>query len=163
MWNETAMEKLTYSGLPSLCASTVRECEVKRDLISAVLASLVMFCLAGLFTGVLARAFIAEHVAPAMLRTAPNLALTYAGYLLLGLLMAFAFRHVARPDQKPAVAGLKLGLLTGVVWLMPYSLVLFSVYNFPYAAIPLDFGWALVEQGLGGLVIGLVQGRRAHS
>jgi len=39
---------------------------------------------------------------------------------------------------------------------MPYSLVLFGVYKFPYAALPLDFAWALIEQGVGGLLIGLV-------
>ena len=42
---------------------------------------------------------------------------------------------------------------------MPYSLVLFGVYRFPYVALPIDFVWALVEQGLGGLVIGIIHGR----
>ena len=44
---------------------------------------------------------------------------------------------------------------------MPYSLVLFGVYRFPYVALTLDFAWALVEQGMGGLVIGLIHGKRA--
>ena len=135
---------------------------MKRILISGLLASFVMFGLAGLFTGVLAREFIARQVDPAMLRMPPNLALTYAGYLVLGMLMAFAYKHLAKPGGNPAGAGLKLGLFAAVVWLMPYSIVLFSVYKFPYAAIPLDFSWALVEQGLGGVIIGLVQGRRAN-
>jgi hypothetical protein len=42
---------------------------------------------------------------------------------------------------------------------MPYSLVLFGVYSFHYVALPLDFAWALVEQGVGGLVIGLCHGK----
>jgi hypothetical protein len=42
---------------------------------------------------------------------------------------------------------------------MPYSLVLFGVYNFPYAVLPLDFAWAMVEQSMGGLVIGLIYGK----
>ena len=41
---------------------------------------------------------------------------------------------------------------------MPYTLVLFGVYKFPYAALPMDFAWAFVEQGMGGLVIGLIYG-----
>lgn len=42
---------------------------------------------------------------------------------------------------------------------MPYTLVLFGVYKFPYAALPMDFAWAFVEQGMGGLVIGLIYGK----
>jgi len=33
-----------------------------------------------------------------------------------------------------------------------------TFYSFPYAALPLDFGWALIEQGIGGLIIGLIYG-----
>ena len=50
-------------------------------------------------------------------------------------------------------------MVAAVCWLMPYSLVLFGVYNFPYVVLPMDFAWALVEQGIGGVVIGLIQGR----
>ena len=57
------------------------------------------------------------------------------------------------------MSGLRFGLVAGVCWLMPYSLVLFGVYKFPYVALPLDFAWALVEQGIGGLVIGLIYGK----
>ena len=135
---------------------------MKTKLISALLSSLVMFGLAGLFTGVLAREFIARNVESEMLRAPPNLVLTYLGYLALALLMAFAYQYFAKSGTKSWISGLKLGLATALVWLMPYSLVLFSVYKFPYAAIPMDFGWVLVEQGLGGLVVGLVQGRRAN-
>lgn len=37
--------------------------------------------------------------------------------------------------------------------------MLFGVYKFPYDAQSLDFASALVEQGLGGLVIGLIFGK----
>ena len=48
------------------------------------------------------------------------------------------------------------------LWLMPCSLILFGVYRFPYEALPLDFAWAFVEQGLGGVLVavGLERGRR---
>jgi hypothetical protein len=40
---------------------------------------------------------------------------------------------------------------------------LFGVYRFPYLALPLDFAWALVEQGVGGVVVAMVVGRRERA
>ena len=130
-----------------------------RTLIAALAAAATMFSLAGLYTGVLARSFIASHVDAAMLRTPPNLPLVFVGYLLLALLMALLYRRLVRSTGAPAWNGLRFGLIAAVCWLMPYSLVLFGVYNFPYVVLPMDFAWALVEQGIGGVVIGLIQGR----
>jgi len=58
-----------------------------------------------------------------------------------------------------ACYGCSDGMGAGACWIMPYSLVLFGVYKFPFIALPVDFAWALVEQGIGGLVIGLVYGK----
>ena len=117
-----------------------------------------MFSLAGLYTTVLARDFIAQHVDSAMLRQPTNLVLVFVGYALLALLMSALYGRTVRGPQSPAWTGLRFGIVAGVCWLMPYSLVLFGVYRFPYVALPMDFGWALVEQGMGGLVIGLIHG-----
>lgn len=131
-----------------------------RIIFAAIASSLVMFSLAGLYTGVLAREFIAVHVKPSILRTPPNLPMVYCGYLLLAILMSFLYARIFRSTSSPALSGLRFGLLAAIIWLMPYSIVLFGVYDFPYQALPLDFGWALVEQGLGGIIIGLIHGKR---
>jgi len=130
-----------------------------RTVVAAFAAALVMFSLAGLYTGVLARAFIAAHVDQALLRTPPNLALVFAGYLLLAGLMSVLYARVGRGPGSPAWRGARLGGVVAVLWLMPYSLVLFGVYRFPYEALPLDFAWAFVEQGIGGVAVGLIHGR----
>jgi hypothetical protein len=127
-----------------------------RTIFAVVAAATVMFGLAGLWTGVIVRSFIAAHVDPAMLRTPPNLMLVFIGYAVLALLMAVNYRRFVPVTGSPAWSGLHFGLATAVCWLMPYSLVLFGVYNFPYDVLPLDFAWALVEQGVGGLIIGLI-------
>ena len=132
---------------------------MKRTLLAAIAAALVMFSLAGLYTGVLARAFIASHVDPALLRTPPNLALVFGGYAVLALMMSVLYARVGRSAGAPAWSGVRFGLVVAILWLMPYSLVLFGVYRFPYVALPIDFAWAFVEQGLGGLAIGLIHGR----
>jgi len=135
---------------------------MKRIVLAALAAALAMFSLAGLYTGVLARAFIASHVDPAMLRPSPNLALVFAGYVLLALLMTLVYARLVPVKRSPAWAGARFGLISGIGWLMPYSLVLFGVYRFPYVVLPMDFAWALIEQGMGGLIIGLVLGKTAH-
>jgi hypothetical protein len=130
-----------------------------KTLIATVVATAVMFALAGLYTGVLAREFIANNVEPTLLRSPPNLVLVACGYFVLSLLMALLYPRLVRVNDSSAKNGLRFGLAAGVCWLMPYSLVLFGVYKFPYVALPLDFAWALVEQGVGGLVIGLIYGK----
>ena len=78
----------------------------------------------------------------------------FAGYAMLALLMTVAYARLVHVKGSPAWTGARFGLIASVCWLMPYSLVLFGVYRFPYAVLPMDFGWALIEQGTGGLIIG---------
>jgi len=132
---------------------------MKRTILAVVAASLLMFSLAGLYTGVLVRAFIASHVDHALLRVPPNLLLVFFGYFVLACLMSVLYQRIAWRPGSPAWNGLRFGMVAAVCWLMPYSLVLFGVYKFPYEVLPLDFAWAVVEQGLGGLVIGLIHGK----
>jgi hypothetical protein len=132
---------------------------MKRTLFAVIAASALMFSLAGLYTGVLARSFITAHVDQALMRTPPNLVLVFFGYVLLALLMSILYRRLVRVSGSPAWSGLRFGAVAAICWLMPYSLVLFGVYNFPYAVLPLDFIWAFVEQGIGGMVIGLIHGK----
>ncbi len=134
---------------------------MKRMVFATLAAALAMFSLAGLYTGVLARAFIASHVDPAMLRAPPNLSLVFTGYAVLALLMTLSYARWVCVKGSPAWTGARFGMIAGIWWLMPYSLVLFGVYQFPYAVLPMDFGWALIEQGMGGLIIGLVLGKTA--
>lgn len=132
---------------------------MKRTIFAVVAASVAMFSLAGLYTGVLAREFIATHVDKTLMRTPPNLALVFFGYFALALLMSLLYRRLVSVSGSPAWSGLRFGLAAAVCWLMPYSLVLFGVYNFPYEVLPLDFLWAFVEQGVGGVIIGLIFGK----
>lgn len=132
---------------------------MKRFLIAVTGSALAMFSLAGLYTGVLARQFITTHVNPDVLRTSPNFFLIFLGYLVLAILMSLIYPRVIFKANSPALSGLRFGIIAAVCWLVPYSLVLFGAYNFPYLALPLDIGWALIEQSVGGVIIGLSYGK----
>lgn len=129
---------------------------MKKSLLAAAVSAFLMFGLAGIYTRLLAHDFIQTEVAPALLRAPANLALVFAGYLGLALLMTSIYQRTLGQRPSSAWSGWCFGMVSAVCWMMPYSLVLFGVYAFPYAALPMDFGWALLEQGTGGLVIGLI-------
>jgi hypothetical protein len=139
--------------------SNQRSASATRTIFAVIASSVVMFSLTGLYTGVLAREFITTHLDKSLMRTPPNLVLVFVGYVVLASLMSVIYRWFVRVKGSSAWGGLRFGLVTAVCWLMPYSLVLFGVYNFPSAVLPLDFAWALIEQGAGGLVIGLIYGK----
>jgi hypothetical protein len=105
---------------------------------------------------VLAREFISANVDAALLRMPPNLGLVFSGYVLLAAAMTALYPRFGPFHHSPVISGAKFGTAIGVLWLMPYSLVLFGVYRFPYHALPLDFAWAIVEQGIGGCIIAQV-------
>ena len=151
--------RANHSPAPNQLRYSYLTTHMKRPLLAAVAAFAAMFSLAGLFTMVLARDFIATHVDPALLRNPPNLPLIALGYAALAALMAYLYPKLVRVTGSPPLRGLRFGLMVAVCWLMPYSLALFGAYRFPYSALPLDFGWALIEQGTGGALIGLIYGR----
>ena len=48
------------------------------------------------------------------------------------------------------------GMVAGIFWLLPQALVLHGVYRFPLMGLLIDPAWALLEQGIGGAIIGLI-------
>ena len=131
---------------------------MKKFLLSWFLSFGVMFGLAGIFNSLIIRDFIVKNIQAEFLRTPSNLLLVLLGYLLLAFLMTILYSRVGRLANTAWLSGLLYGMGTGIVWHLPYSLVLHGAYNFPALALLIDTGWALVEQGAGGLVIGLVVG-----
>ena len=121
---------------------------MKRNVLAVMAASVLMFSLAGLYTGVVARAFIAAHVDQTLLRTPPNLVLVFLGYVVLACLMSALYLRFGRSAGSPAWSGVRFGIVIAVLLAHAYSLVLFGVYRFPYVALPMDFAWAVVEQGM---------------
>ena len=90
-----------------------------RTILGTAAAAFVMFSLAGLYTNVLAREFIATHVDSALLRTPPNLALVFAGYAALATLMSVLYVKFGPFSASRVWSGLQLGWLVAVLWLMP--------------------------------------------
>ncbi len=114
-----------------------------------------MFSLAGLFNGIIIKEFVNNNIVPEMLNLPPNMLLIAGGYLLLAVLMVLLFPKVINEENYSIKSGFMFGVFISILWLLPISLVLHGAYNFPILALLIDSGWAVVEQGLGGIVIGL--------
>jgi hypothetical protein len=129
---------------------------VKAGFFSLLLAFLAMFVMAGLFNGLVINELVSENIESAMLREVPNLGLIALGYALLALLMTLIYPRVVSPASYSFRSGFLFGMVAGIFWLLPQALVLHGVYQFPLRDLLIDPAWALLEQGIGGAIIGLI-------
>jgi hypothetical protein len=119
------------------------------------MAFFTMFVMAGLFNGLVVNELVSENIESVMLRDAPNLALIALGYALLALLMTLIYPRVVSRASYSVRSGFLFGMVAGIFWLLPQALVLHGVYRFPMLGLLIDPAWALLEQGIGGAIIGL--------
>lgn len=90
----------------------------------------------------------------------PDMIFIFAGYGALALLMAIIYPLGYRGGS-PTSEGPRFGALMGLVAFVPFSLIVAALMpewsDMKIAAV--DWGWHIVEQGVGGLVIALIYGR----
>jgi len=134
--------------------------DIKKFFLAGIVGSVVMFLLAGMWNTVIVRNFIETQIDPSQLRSVPVLYLVILGYLVLGFLMAIIYPRFAKGGKSVIGQGLMFGIIAGALWMLPYSLVLNGIYNFPFVAIGYDAIWVIVEQGIGGIVIAMVYGEK---
>ncbi len=125
-----------------------------RIILSGALAGLAMWLLAGLWHEIVAAHFYAERVDAGH----QGLGIILAAYLMLGLLMAFMFERI-RGHGSTSIAGLIFGALIGVVWVLPHGIAMAGAHGEPVLYEFQNAAWHVVEQGLGGLIIGAVHRR----
>ena len=130
---------------------------------SFVAAFIVMFSMALLFYSLILGDTISAKVDPTFLRESPGLCCVTLGYAALALLMAWVYPHYRVGDGPIWRRGLRFGVVMGLLWVFPMSLVLHGVYRLPFVMVVVDTLWALVEQGTGGIVIAAIYARAAAS
>ncbi len=132
---------------------------MKKFLIAWIGSFIVMFILAGIFNGVIIRDYVDANFPLTVMRAGPDMAFVSAGYLLLAFLMTWIYPRVVASSSNPVRSGAIFGMVAGICWLLPFNLVMHGVFVFPALALLIEPAWALLEQGLGGVVIGLVYAR----
>ena len=62
----------------------------------------------------------------------------------------------------PVAEGLRFGVLIGLLWVFPHGLAMAGAHGKSIAYVFKNTAWHLIEQGVGGIIIALVYGRRSQ-
>lgn len=125
-----------------------------RILLSAVAGFLVMSALSWLWHDPLMGDYYTSILGPAT-RQRPVTVAFASGYVILSALMGWVYPRYYRGGMH-WMEGAKFGALMGILWVVPFQLVLFGAAQQSFAPIVIDGAWHVVEQGLGGVAIALV-------
>jgi hypothetical protein len=128
-----------------------------RKLILSSLASAIVMLVLAISWHVAAASTYREEIAA--VRETAHVDLIALGYLILGVMMAIIYPK-GYSGGSPLLEGFRFGAMAGVMVGLPHNLVMHAVSQTLTANLVMaDGAWHLVEQGVGGAVIGLVYGR----
>lgn len=80
-------------------------------------------------------------------------------YIVLALIMAYIY-PLGYKGGKPILEGLRFGMIIGILWVFPHELAMMGAHEGKSILYVLqNSGWHIIEQGIGGIIIGLIYGR----
>jgi len=115
---------------------------------------LAMFILGSLWHPLLMKNFYSKYGGDSMLAE-PNLLFIILGVLILAVLMAYMYPQGYKGGS-PLKEGLRFGVVIGLLWVLPFNIIMVGVMGTAKTLVLVDTLWHLVEQGVGGIVIGYV-------
>ena len=127
---------------------------IKKFILATLGGSITMWLLAGLWHEVIMAKFYSVQADASH----EGMGSILLAYLVLAALMAYLYPLVDKKGH-PAAHGLKLGLVIGFLWVFPHGLAMAGAHGDSIAYVFKNTVWHLVEQGLGGVIIGLIYGR----
>ncbi len=128
--------------------------DFKKLLMATFSSAIGMWLLAGLWHKIImVQFYIAETDA-----THAGVGIILTAYVILGLLMAFIY-PLGYKGKKPLIEGLKFGVLMGLLWVFPHELAMAGAHDTSILYVVKNAIWHMIEQGFGGIIIGLIYGR----
>ena len=134
---------------------------IKKMVLALLAGFIVMFLLSGLWH-MMIMGDLYNSSKPPGAYAEPKLQFIAFGYFVLALLMAYMYPKGYK-GGKPVIEGLKFGILIGILWILPQSLVYLGLMAGSGTVVIVDTIWHVVEEGIGGIVIGLVYGTQTSS
>ncbi len=119
---------------------------------------IIMFLLSGLWYMVLMKDFYAQYASEHLMLPEVNLMAIGLGYLILAWLMSYVY-PIGYKGGTPWWEGMKFGIIIGLLWVLPNGLVISGVWEYNSTQLIVDSIWHVVEQGVGGLIIGMIYGK----
>lgn len=128
---------------------------IKKLLLATLVGSVSMWILAGLWHELIMDTFYSSESHA----THEGTGIILLAYFVLGLLMAYIY-PIGYKGRHPAIEGLKFGIIIGILWVFPHELVGVGAHGDSIRYVLKNVAWHIIEQGVGGVVIGLVYGRK---
>ncbi len=127
---------------------------MKKFIPASLAGGIFMWLLAGLWHGVImARFYTAEtHAAH------EGTVIIFIAYMVLACLMAYLYPLLYK-EGAPSVKGLWFGVIIGILWVFPHELAMAGAHSTSIAYVFKNAAWHIVEQGMGGVIIGFVYGK----
>ena len=128
--------------------------KLKKLLLSTFFSGLGMWVIAGIWHNlIMANLYKGIHA------THDGIALLLVAYFILAFIMSYLY-PLGYKGGKPILEGLKFGAIMGVLWVFPHGLAMASVHGDSIIYVFKNGAWHIVEQGIGGIIIGFVYGWR---
>ena len=131
---------------------------MKTNLIRLILASLAgglgMWILAGLWHNLVLPS-VDETIHPHH----EGIFIMLIAYIILGMIMAYLYARIVRA-KKPVIEGLIFGVIIGILWVFPHGLAMAGTHGTSVLYEIKNAFWHMVEQGVGGIIIGSIIGKR---
>lgn len=112
-----------------------------------------MWLLAGAWHELLAAKFYTSEADA----THEGIGIIFIAYMILALLMAYLY-PLGYKGGRPTVEGLRFGVLMGLLWVFPHELAMAGAHGDSIPYVFKNAAWHMIEQGAGGIVIGVVYG-----
>lgn len=88
-----------------------------------------------------------------------GLGITLIAYFILALLMVYIYALINKGNNA-IIVGLKLGVIIGIVWVFPHGLVMAGTHHDTSIIYEIkNTLYHMFEQGVGGIIIGLIYGK----
>jgi hypothetical protein len=127
---------------------------IKKFILATLAGGVAMWLLAGLWHQLIMDAFYTSETHA----THEGTGIIFLAYVVLAILMAYIYPFGYR-GGKPAIEGLRFGLIIGLLWVFPHGLAMAGAHGDSLSYVFKNAAWHMIEQGFGGIIIGLVYGK----
>ena len=127
---------------------------IKKLTLATVVGGVGMWVLSGLWHNLIVPAFYVSETGASH----EGIGLLLVAYLVLSLFMAYMY-PLGYQGGRPIIEGLRFGMVIGVLWVFPHELAMAGAHGDSILYVFKNAAWHVVEQGVGGIIVGLVYGR----
>lgn len=130
--------------------------KIKKLLLATLTAGFGMWVIAGIWHNFIMANFYENTHA-----THDGIGFLLIAYLILALIMSYIY-PLGYKGGKPVWEGLRFGIIIGILWVFPHGIVMVGAHGDSIIYVLKNGLWHMVEQGLGGMIVGLIYGKIQH-